>query len=56
VPDVFVADAAGSVPGPLDHVTLCPLDGVFHSNVTMPAGMVSGVGLKKSFPTVIVVE
>jgi hypothetical protein len=34
---------------------VCPFDGVAHANVTVPADTVSGVGLKKSFRTAIVV-
>jgi hypothetical protein len=49
-----VAEFWGSVPGPESHVTLCPFDGVAHVNVTVPGGTVSGVGLKKLLPTVIV--
>jgi hypothetical protein len=44
---------AGSVPGPLSHVRVCPFDGVAQRNVTDPAGTVTGVGLKKSLPIVM---
>jgi hypothetical protein len=46
---------AGNVPGPLSHVRVCPFEGVFQEKVTVPAGTVLGVGLKKSLPTVMVV-
>src|SRR5581483_8884360 len=54
VPELMVGEFWGSVPGPESHVTLCPFDGVAHVKVTDPGGTVSGVGLKKLLPTVIV--
>jgi hypothetical protein len=52
---VIVPVFAGNVPGPLSHASVCPFDGVAQLNVTAPADTVSGVGLKKSLPTVMVV-
>jgi len=54
VPDVMVPVLVGRIPGPLSHVRVWPFDGVAHENVTTPANIVSGVGLKKSLPTAIV--
>src|SRR6185312_5309316 len=49
----MVAEFAGSVPGPVSHVTLCELDAFDQVKVTTPAAAVSGVGLKELLLTVI---
>src|SRR5437762_4440057 len=51
----MVVELVGSVPGPDTHVTLCSLDGAAQANVTVPGGMVSGVGLKELLRTLMVV-
>jgi hypothetical protein len=56
LPDVVVADMSwGKVPGPLSQMRVCPAEGVAQVKFTPPAGIVSGVGEKKSLATVIVV-
>jgi len=56
VPEVIVLELAGSVAGPVNHVTLCPLEAELQVNVTVPAGTVSGVGENELFVTVSDVE
>src|SRR2546423_6525447 len=51
----MVDEFAGSVPGPVSHVTLCEFDAFDHVNVTCPAATVSGVGLKELLVTVMLV-
>jgi hypothetical protein len=45
VPDDLSPELAGIVPGAVSHATLCVPEA--HENVTVPAGMVSGVGEKE---------
>ena len=51
----MVVELVGSVPGPDTHVTLCALDEAAQVKVTVPGGMVSGVGLKELLRTLMVV-
>jgi len=51
----MVVELDGRVPGPDTQVTLCSLDGAAQLKVTVPGGMVSGVGLKELLRTLMVV-
>src|SRR6266481_4727659 len=52
----MLTEALGSVAGPVCHVTLCVDAAAAQWKVIVPAAMLSGVGEKEKFATVIVVE